>query len=83
MLRVSRIVGVARLLFESGHYFVQYFWRCGDYFRVATDREWHLIERIRYVIVMNSWRNLGGHNHVQCVCTYSCGLLLYFDLYEE
>ena len=45
----SRIVGVARLLFESGDYFVQHFRRCGDYSRAATNRERRLIERIRYV----------------------------------
>ena len=42
-------VGVARLLFESGDYFVQHFRRCGDYSRAATNRERRLIERIRYV----------------------------------
>ena len=30
LIPASRIVGVARLLFESGDYFVQHFWRCGD-----------------------------------------------------
>ena len=34
----SRIVGVARPLFESGDYFVQHFRRCGDYSRAASDR---------------------------------------------
>ena len=29
---------MARLLFESGDYFVQHFRRCGDYSRVASDR---------------------------------------------
>ena len=38
MLRASRIVGVARLLFESGDYFVHHFRRCGDYLRAASDR---------------------------------------------
>ena len=46
--RSSRIVGVARLPFESGDYFVQHFRRCGDYSRAATNRERRLIERIRY-----------------------------------
>ena len=34
----SRIVGVARLLFKSGDYFIQHFRRCGDYSRAASDR---------------------------------------------
>ena len=38
MLRASRIVGVARLLFESGYYFVQRFRRCGHYSRAASDQ---------------------------------------------
>ena len=51
----SRIVGVARLLFESGDYFVQHFRRCGDYSRVAaTNRERRLIERIRYIVHRHS-----------------------------
>ena len=37
MLRASRIVGVAQILFESGYYFVQHFRRYGDYLRVATN----------------------------------------------
>ena len=38
MLCASRIVGVARLLFESGDYFVLHFRRCGDYSRATSDR---------------------------------------------
>ena len=38
MLHASRIVGVARLLFESSDYFIQHFRRCGDYSRAASDR---------------------------------------------
>ena len=45
----SQIVGVARLLFESGDYFVQHFRRYADYSRAATNRERRLIERIRYM----------------------------------
>ena len=40
---------MAQLLFKSGDYFVQRFWRCGDYLRVATNQEQRLIERIRYL----------------------------------
>ena len=50
MLRASRIVGVARLLFESGEYFISHFRRCGDYSRVVTNRERRLIEQIWYVL---------------------------------
>ena len=55
VLRASRIVGVARLLFESGDYFVHHFRRCGDYSRAATNRERRLIERIRYVCMRICW----------------------------
>jgi hypothetical protein len=48
VLRDSPIIGVARLLFESGYYFVQHFQKCGDYSRVVTNREQCLIERIHY-----------------------------------
>ena len=48
----SRIVGVAWLLFESSHYFVQHFWRCSDYLRAATNQEQRLIERIWYVSIL-------------------------------
>ena len=37
-----------RLLFESGDYFFQLCWKCGDNSRAATNRERRLIERIRY-----------------------------------
>ena len=40
VLRASRIVGVARLLFENSDYFIRHF---GG---VATNREQRLIERI-------------------------------------
>ena len=39
VLRASWIVGVARLLFKRGNYFIQHFWRCGHYSRVVTNRE--------------------------------------------
>ena len=51
MLHASRIVGMAWLLFESGSYFIQHFRRCADYLRGAINREQHLIEPIRYIIV--------------------------------
>ena len=38
-----------QLLFESGVYFIQHAWRCGYCLRAATNREWHLIEQIRYI----------------------------------
>ena len=40
-----------RLLYESGNYFFQHIRRCGIYSRVATNREWRVIERIRYISV--------------------------------
>ncbi len=49
VLRASPILGVAWLLFESGDYFVQHSWRCGDFSRAATNRERRLIEWIQYV----------------------------------
>jgi hypothetical protein len=52
MLRASPIIGVARLLFESGDYFVQHFRRCGNYSRAATNRERCLIERIQYAKIL-------------------------------
>ena len=49
----SRIVGVARLLFESNDYFVQHFWRCSNYSRAVTNRERRLIEQIWYYYILS------------------------------
>ena len=66
MLRASRTVGVARLLFESSDYFVQHFWRCGHYSRAATNREQCLIERIRYMYMYMYICQV--HVHIRLYC---------------
>ena len=38
VLRASRIVGVAQLLFKSSNYFVQHFRTCRHYSRAVSDR---------------------------------------------
>ena len=77
----SRIVGVARLLFESGDYFVQHFRRCGDYSRAATNRERRLIERIRYSPFVCSYVIL-TLAHMPTACTLALHFALYCILYS-
>jgi len=39
------------LVIESGDYFVQHVQKCGNNSRAATNRAWHLIEWIQYIIL--------------------------------
>ena len=74
---VSRIVGVARLLFESCDYFVQHFWSCGDYLRAASDRantviyQCHLIWFAHSTLSVSNCR-VDGRYQSSHVCAKSC-----------
>ena len=49
---------VPSLLNKGGVYFVQPFWRCGYYSRVATNRVWRLIAEILYLPRLTGWANV-------------------------